>query len=169
LREEKGSERLQKEDESYSLILINAIHTCKQYKPRFGSQNKGITLEEFKVLYGSDPFYSWMGLDSPLLYSAHKAAGCMTSIYRQIGIGCQQLFQRILIDYIRLTKEEANWSYKVKKTGGQYQTLYLDARIPLSSVKDTEKRKIIQGWLLEAGHTVNVQQNILSALGGIVF
>jgi hypothetical protein len=34
-------------------------------------------------MYGADPFCSWVGLDSPLMYAAHKAAGGMTSVYRQ--------------------------------------------------------------------------------------
>jgi hypothetical protein len=164
-----GTERVLEGDETYSRILISAIEVCKRYKPRFGSQKRGVTLEEFKVLYGKDPFYSWMGLDSPLLYSAHKAAGCMTSIYRQIGIGCQQLFQRILMDYVGLTKDEASWSYKVKRSDGSFRTLYLDGRISLYSVKDERKKTAIHSWLLEAGQQVNVQQNILSALRGIVF
>jgi len=31
-------------------------------------------------MYRSDPFYNWVGLDNPLMYAAHKAAGGMTSI-----------------------------------------------------------------------------------------
>jgi hypothetical protein len=40
-------------------------------------------------MYGADPFYHWVGLDSQLMYAAHKVAGGMTSIYRHLGIGCQ--------------------------------------------------------------------------------
>lgn len=163
------TERQLQDDETYSRILISAIRVCKQYKPRFGSQKRGITLEEFNALYGKDPFYSWMGLNSPLLYAAHKTAGGMTSIYRQIGIGCQQLFQRILMDYVGLTKDEAIWSYKVQKSDGAFRTLYLDGRIPLASVNDNKKKEVIQKWLLEAGQRANVQQSILSVLRGIVF
>jgi|GEM_PF-2260504 len=78
------------QDERYFLLLITAIRKCKEYRPRFGQgRSTGISLEEFAVLYGADPFYHWLGLDSPLMYAAHKAAGGMTSIYRQIGIGSQ--------------------------------------------------------------------------------
>jgi hypothetical protein len=163
------TERQLQNDGIYSQILINAIRICKQYRPKFGSQKRGIALGEFKSLYGKDPFYSWMGLDSPLLYSAHKTAGGMTSVYRQIGIGCQQLFQRVLMDYVGLTKDEASWSYKVQKSDGTYRTLYLDGRIPLDSVDDKKRKTRILDWLLEAGKRVNVQQSILSALSGIVF
>ncbi|MGA2681863.1 MAG: hypothetical protein ABSF44_08700 [Candidatus Bathyarchaeia archaeon] len=160
---------MSEQDAIYSKILIDAIHVCKNYRPRFGSQKKGYTLEEFKVLYGQDPFYSWMGLDSPLLYSAHKAAGGMTSIYRQIGIGCQELFLRILMDYIGLTKNEATWSYKIKRPDGTSRTLSLDGRIPLSSVKEKAKKETIHNWLLEAGRKLRVQESILSVLNGVVF
>ncbi|MCX6277959.1 MAG: hypothetical protein NT004_07665 [Bacteroidetes bacterium] len=40
----------------------------------------GVSLSGFLKLYGSDPFYSWIGLDSSLMYAAHKAAGGMTSV-----------------------------------------------------------------------------------------
>jgi len=154
-------------DETYSTLLLDAIRVCRQYKPRFGSQKKGgFTLEEFNKLYGDDPFYSWMGLDSPLLYAAHKAAGGMTSIYRQIGIGCQRIFQTILIDTLDLTPEEASWSYEHKNRDGTIRKLSLDGRIPLDSVRDGEKKRTVSEWLKDAGERVDVDQGILSALKG---
>lgn len=30
------------------------------------------------------------------MYAAHKAAGGMTSVYRQIGIGCERLFRKLV-------------------------------------------------------------------------
>ncbi len=157
-------------DETYSTILLDAIGVCRQYKPRFGSQKRsGFTLEEFNKLYGNDPFYSWMGLDSPLLYAAHKAAGGMTSIYRQIGIGCQRIFLMILTELLGLTTEEASWSYVHKNPDGTVRKLSLDGRIPLDSVRDAEKRRIVSEWLRDAGERVGVDQRILSALRGVVF
>jgi hypothetical protein len=42
----------------------------------FGHGKKGgLTLGEFQTMYGGGPFYNWIGLDSPLMYAAHKAAG----------------------------------------------------------------------------------------------
>jgi len=161
---------LEKQDQVYCKILIDAIHVSKEYRPRFGGQRKkGYALEEFKDLYGNDPFYSWMGLDSPLLYSAHRAAGGMTSIYRQIGIGCQRLFFEILIDYLGLTRDEASWSYEVQRPDGTRRTLYLDGRIPLNSVKDVGKRNTLHQWMLKAGERIRVDPAILQILKGMVF
>ena len=75
-------------DKDYLAILTGYIRVCAKYKPKLGRGTKtGYDLDEFQRIYGSDPFYNWLGLDNPLMYAAHKAAGGMTSIYRQIGIG----------------------------------------------------------------------------------
>jgi len=73
------------------------------YKPKFGQGREGgLTADEFTTIYGADPFYHWLGLDSPLMYAAHKAAGGMTSVYRQIGIASQWIFNQVLQDqYLR--------------------------------------------------------------------
>jgi hypothetical protein len=86
-------------DNDYYELFMEPIRKCKDYKPKLGGNNSdGVDLDGFKSLYGSDSFYSWIGLDSELMYSAHKAAGGMTSIYRQIGIGCERLFRQIIMD-----------------------------------------------------------------------
>jgi len=86
-------------DADYPRILVDAVRVCADYRPKLGHGAKqGYSLAEFRSLYGGDPFYAWMGLDNPLMYAAHKAAGGMTSIYRQIGIGCENLFRQILMD-----------------------------------------------------------------------
>jgi hypothetical protein len=81
------------EDARYLKAVLDPIKVCAHYKPKFGQGAKGggLTLAQFQTLYQSDPFYSWFGLDNPLMYAAHKAAGGMTSVYRQIGIGCEKL------------------------------------------------------------------------------
>lgn len=80
----------------YRNILIEPINECAHYSPKFGhGQNGGFSLAEFQTLYGADTFYKWLGLDNPLMYSAHKAAGGITSVYRQIGIGCERLVRAI--------------------------------------------------------------------------
>lgn len=85
-----------KGDAEYLSLLIDAIRVCADSRPKLGHGAKaGYTLDDFQKLYRADPFYNWMGLDNPLMYAAHKAAGGMTSIYRQIGIGCESLFRRI--------------------------------------------------------------------------
>jgi len=84
-------------DSQYLDLVLEPIRVCAKYKPKFGQGAKGdgLTLAQFQTLYQSDPFYSWFGLDNPMMYAAHKAAGGMTSVYRQIGIGCEKLFRTL--------------------------------------------------------------------------
>ena len=90
-------------DERYFILLQSAVRKCLTYKPKFGQGREGgLTADEFTTIYGADPFYHWLGLDSPLMYAAHKAAGGMTSVYRQIGIASQWIFNQVLQDqYLR--------------------------------------------------------------------
>ncbi len=97
-------------DGAYVQYLLDPIRAIKNYQPKFG-QREAVTLEDFAVLYGSDPLYHWVGFDSPLMYSAHRAAGAMTSLYRNLGTGCERLFKHILMDQFTLTAEEIKWSY----------------------------------------------------------
>jgi hypothetical protein len=96
------------EDSKYLKTVLDPIRVCAHYKPKFGQGAKrgGLTLEQFRTLYQSDPFYSWFGLDNPLMYAAHKAAGGMTSVYRQIGIGCEVLFRTLLKDCLGLSSND---------------------------------------------------------------
>ena len=125
----------QPNDIDYLGILTAYIRVCAGYQPKLGHRAKaGYRLDEFQRIYRADPFYNWLGLDNPLMYAAHKAAGGMTSIYRQIGIGCEYLFRRILQDHLGLTDEDVRWSYTLPRTGGKARKLHLDARILVSSV-----------------------------------
>lgn len=72
-------------DREYLEIILRKIAVCKTYKPRFGQGNADLTLAQFQELYRRDVFYSWFGLDTPHVYSAHRAAGGITSVYRQNG------------------------------------------------------------------------------------
>ena len=89
---------IKNKDLHYLAIVLDPIRVCARYKPKFGrgAKEEGLTLEQFQTLYHSDCFYRWFGLDNRLMYAAHKAAGGMTSVYRQIGIGCEKLFRTIL-------------------------------------------------------------------------
>ena len=128
-------------EERYIELFLNPIRKCKDYKPKFGdSQNEdGISLENFLALYGSDPFYSWIGLDSGLMYAAHKAAGGMTSLYRQIGIGCERLFREIIIETSQYEdRSMALWSYEIKSSSGKIKVLSLDGRLELKDIRNNE-------------------------------
>lgn len=158
------------DDEKYLALLVEPIRACATYRPRFGQGSKaGVSLQEFQVLYRSDPFYSWYGLDHPMMYAAHKAAGGMTSIYRQIGIGGERLFRRILQDSLGLGPEQATWSYSVKGPHRKTKTLYLDGRIDLREVADKKKRAKVADWIETASADLGVAKGIRSSLKGTVF
>lgn len=157
-------------DEQYKKIVLEPIYVCASYKPKMGQgRGEGYELEAFQKLYRADPFYSWFGLDNPLMYAAHKAAGGMTSIYRQIGIGCERLFRQVLIDELNLSPDEANWSYETKTAGGKTRTLYLDGRIPIDAIKDPNKRKAVKDWIERAAADVGVAESMRGALTGVIF
>ena len=55
------------QDERYYTLFATAIRKCLSYKPKFGTgRGEGLEVREFKAVYQADPFYSWIGLDSPL-------------------------------------------------------------------------------------------------------
>ncbi len=158
-------------DEEYLQIVLDAIRVCARYKPKFGQGAKGggLTFEGFRDLYRKDAFYSWFGLDNPLMYSAHKAAGGMTSVYRQIGIGCEKLFRRILRDALELSDEDVAWSYQLTLPSGRKRTLYLDGRVPLDRIRKTEKRTLFHGWMSHSADMLDVDERVFRSLTGTIF
>ena len=158
-------------DAKYLETVLNPIRVCAQYKPKFGQGAKGdgLTLAQFQQLYQSDPFYSWFGLDNPMMYAAHKAAGGMTSIYRQIGIGCEKLFRAVLQEALGLDGTDTIWSYEVPLLNGKTRTLSLDGRVPLNRITDKAKRKAFQSWMKKAAAKLTVDLNVFSTLTGTVF
>ena len=157
-------------DHKYLEIILNPIRVCAQYKPKLGrGRGDGYSLPDFQKLYRSDPFYSWFGLDNPLMYAAHKAAGGMTSVYRQIGIGCEHLFRQILQDRLGLAPDDAKWSYEVPGPGNRKRTLSLDGRIPLAKVDVDEARDRIATWIRRAAQDLDVEPVVIRTLSGVVF
>ena len=157
-------------DEKYLNLITDAIAVCADYRPKFGQGRKtGLTLAEFQELYESDEFYSWFGLSSPLMYAAHKAAGGMTSIYRQIGMGCQWVFAEVLQDHLGLTPEAASWSYTVKSRGKKPRRLSLDGRIPLDQISDAAAKQRVGKWLDAACSDIGLPKQTRQSLQGSVF
>ncbi|MCK6625859.1 MAG: hypothetical protein L6R45_11870 [Anaerolineae bacterium] len=146
-------------DDIYLEIILERIRVCKKYKPKFG-QGQETSLEAFQKLYGADPFYSWFGLDNPLMYAAHRAAGGITSVYRQIGIGCEELFRQILQDQLELSASHVKWSYGLPTPDGKERRLALDGRFQLI---------LISAWLNEAANQLQVAPEIIGVLKGVVF
>jgi hypothetical protein len=160
-----------KADAAYLALVLGPIRACATYKPKFGQGAKGagLSLDQFQTLYRADPFYNWFGLDNPLMYAAHKAAGGMTSVYRQIGIGCERLFRTVLRDTLQLTDEDVTWSYTVPTAGGKTKTLYLDGRVPLDRIRDASRRKQFHDWMRQSALALNVNDRVFATLTGTIF
>ena len=158
-------------DDDYTKIVLDTIRVCARYKPKFGqgSKGEGLTLEQFQELYREDAFHSWFGLSNPLLYAAHKAAGGMTSVYRQIGIGCEKLFRRVVMDSLELSEEDVTWSYRVALPSGRKRTLYLDGRVPLEKIGSKGKRDRFHGWMNDSAKMLDVDRKVFQSLTGTVF
>lgn len=157
-------------DDRYFELFVRPVRGCARYKPRFGTGNlTGLSVQEFQELYGGDAFYSWIGLDSPLMYAAHKAAGGMTSIYRQIGIGCQWVFRQVLIDQLGLSEKQVSWSYDVPVSGGKARRLTLDGRIEFADVSDKEQRRTLERWIASAQDRLLLDKSARRGVRGVVF
>ncbi len=156
-------------DESlYLKRFLDPIKVCRRYKPKFGLGNReqGLDLARFLSIYGADPFYSWIGLDSDLMYAAHKAAGGMTSVYRQIGKGCENLFRQIIIDQAQYEDPRyALWSYVTKTKNDKNKTLSLDARLELNEIRNSEVRARVIQWIVDYSSSLSVP----APLNGAVF
>lgn len=141
---------VEEKEHFYTELFLRPLRKCREYKPKFGeSQNEqGVSLDAFLKLYGSDPFYSWIGLDSELMYAAHKAAGGMTSVYRQIGVGCELIFRQVLVDTTQYSSRLwAHWSYSAKTSNGKEKTLSLDGRLELTQINNTQLKDRLISWM----------------------
>ena len=149
-------------DAIYREMLLEPLRVCAAYKPAFGTSRgeEEITLDHFKAIFGADSLYSWIGLDSPLMYAAHKAAGGMTSIYRQLGIGCERLVRKIIQDALALDDREVRWGYDSVRSDGKAQRLTLDARIDGQHVQDGKARDRLKHWLVRASGYVNQHRKV---------
>jgi hypothetical protein len=151
--------------------LLGPIKACANYAPKFGqgATGSGLNLAEFQALYQADQFYHWFGLDNPLMYAAHKAAGGMTSIYRQIGIGCERLLRKIIQDSLNLNDSDVKWSYELYVSENKNRTLSLDGRIPINKIEDSNKKKKVLEWMNLASEYIGVEKKVVNNLNGVVF
>jgi hypothetical protein len=156
-------------DKKYVETFLEPIERSRLYKPKFGNaiQADGYTLAQFHNLYGADPFYSWIGLNSDLMYAAHKAAGGMTSVYRQIGIGCERLFRKIIVDQTGYENASlATWSYSAKTRAGKSKTLSLDGRLECNEIKNLAVKAVVERWI--ASYCKNLSE-VIPPKNGVVF
>ncbi len=157
-------------DDEYFEIVARHLRVCADYKPKFGtSGDAGLTQHQFELRYGADPFYRWVGLNSPYMYAAHKAAGGITSIYRQLGKGSERLFQRVLQDQFGLTAAQSYWTYTMPVSGAKDRTLELDGRIDLSHLTDHAQIGRVMMWLDRVAAKLHLEDDYRKAAKGAVF
>lgn len=154
-------------DDQYREVLLTPLRECAHYLPKMGGADE-VDLELFTAAYGADPLYHWMGLDSPLMFSAHKAAGGMTSVYRQLGIGCERLFRQILRDQLGLSQTQVQWSYKYVEEDSsgrpKSRTLTLDGRVETSDVSDPEARERVRDWIVQKSSDLGVTAELVGTV-----
>lgn len=156
-------------DQSYREVFLAAVRKCLTYRPAFGSGNSdGLDLSGFRALYGADVFYAWLGLDDPMVYAAHKAAGGLTSVYRQIGVGSERLFRAVLADALGLSKTDMEWSYQYDKPDGKKGVHKLDARVRLADL-DAEPKDRFEKWFEQVKAIVGASSNGAVQPRGVVF
>lgn len=163
------SDDVSAKDAEYVEIILGCVRVSSAYRPKFGRRGEGLTLRQFQDLYGADPFYGWFGLDNAMLYAAHTAAGGMTSIYRQIGIGCERVFRRVLQDALGLSAADTAWSYDVPTNDGRTRKLSLDGRVPLAQVQEDSARDRVHDWMRHSAEAVGVERGVFRSLTGVVF
>lgn len=153
-------------DARYADILLDALRVSADYLPKFGlGRRGGVSFDEFETIYGADPLYSWIGFDAPAIYAAHRAAGGMTSLYRQLGIGCERLFRTLLQDAFGLTESQSAWSYSVPRSDGGRRVLKLDGRVDLGHLPESRAKRRLSDWLDGFAEKLDVNSDIR----GVVF
>ncbi len=158
------------DDVKYLDTILDSVRVCTTYKPKFGQGGRtGLTFLDFQKLYQGDPFYSWFGLDNPMMYAAHKAAGGMTSVYRQIGIGCERVFRQILRDAMGLSVSDVVWSYETLTPAGKTRRLALDGRVPLEGIGSNPAKVRFHDWMRKSADSLGVEPGIFNSLTGAVF
>lgn len=107
------------------------------------------------------------GLDDPAVYAAHKAAGGLTSVYRQIGIGSERLFRSILTHSLGLEDAQLNWHYDYQKPDGKFGTHTLDAAIKLEHLTDDAAKRVTE-WLRLSQQTIgNSSSGMIAPIGAV--
>ncbi len=151
----------------YLNTFLEPLRICEAYRPAFGTNgDMGLSLADFAKLYGADEFYSWIGLDSPLVYAAHRAAGGLTSIYRQVGVGAERLLREIIMDSLQLNREQVAWSYEYQKTKKQKARHTLDALVTLADLKAANSLRM-SNWLETAKVVTGANRKRVSLQGAV--
>lgn len=153
-------------DKEFVKTFLTPVRKCATYRPAFGQSNSdGVGFRQFEQIYGNDPFYSLIGMSVPSVYAAHRAAGGMTSVYRQLGIGAERLFRAVLSRQLGLSAGQLAWSYEYS-AGSKMKVHTLDARITLSDLQE-ERQVALAEWL--DGALSSIRRPADAASKGVVF
>lgn len=149
-------------------LFLAPVRKCADYLPAFGRGRTEVPcdLDGFKALYGADPFYSWIGLDDATVFAAHKAAGGLTSVYRQLGVGCERLLRHLLGASLGLSEDSLRWAYEYQQADGTSSVHTLDAHIPIDHIEDPAIASRVSNWVISTQKRLGVPN--ASDLGGAV-
>ncbi|MEB3826203.1 hypothetical protein [Phormidium sp. CCY1219] len=90
----------------------------------------------------------------------------MTSVYRQIGKGCENLFRQIIRDRAQYADPSyALWSYTTQTKNNKNKTLWLDARLELRAMQNVEVKERAVQWIAEYSALLGVP----APMNGAVF
>lgn len=160
---------MHKADAQLVTLFLEPIRKCAVYTPAFGKgKTGGIRLDDFQALYGADPFYAWLGLDNPLVYASHKAAGGLTSLYRQIGVGSERMFRAILRTSLGLSDVQMQWSYSYARPNGKKGRHTLDALIKSNDLA-AESQQRFEKWMASVKRAVSDEASHTLLASGAVF
>jgi hypothetical protein len=123
--------------EAYLDILAGPLIATRRYEKREMPQ--------------ADPFMHWFGLNTSIVSSARARAGLVTSIYRQIGLGCERLLVRLVQDKFGIPSGSCAWSQVVE---GQRRSL--DACLRFADVE--QRSTELRAWVAAACVALDIPQ-----------
>ncbi len=83
----------------------------------------------------------------------------MTSVYRQIGVGCELLFREILVDTTQYrARHWAHWSYTAKTSDGKDKTLSLDGRLEINEIVNLPLKERLVKWMEDYCKELSIKQ-----------
>lgn len=161
---------MSKDDAFLVKTFLTPIRECYKYKPAFGLTNSedGVSYDRFEKIFGDDPFYSWIGLAAPSVYAAHKAAGGLTSVYRQLGIGSERLFRAIINLSLGINEERIIWSYQYSSSPTKMGIHTLDACLRIDDLNGNDRDRLFN-WINGSIERIGTSNNKKSKLEGVVF
>lgn len=156
-------------DDELVEVFLAPVRLSARYRPAFGqaATGEGMDLSGFQALYGGDAFYTWLGLDDPTVYAAHKAMGGLTSVYRQLGVGSERLLRAILVGVLGLSADQLNWSYSYIKDNGKEATHSLDARVEVQHLSNRDGNRF-GDWLKLTASTLPMPSSGVAEPVGLV-